>query len=163
VISITFMVPLGISSAAAVRVGQAVGRKDPRGVAAAGWAALALSTLFMGAAGVALWAFPRGIVGIYTRDAAVVAIGASLLRIAAVFELFDGFQVVATGALRGMGDTRTPMLAHLAGYWAVGLPLSCLLCFSLGWRAPGIWVGLCAALVLIGSILLVAWRRKLAG
>jgi MATE family multidrug resistance protein len=162
VISTTYMVPLGISSAAAVRVGQAAGGGDARGVAAAGWAALALSAAFMGAAGAALWAFPRGIVGIYTRDAAVAATGASLLRIAAIFELFDGFQVVATGALRGLGDTRTPMLAHLAGYWAVGLPLAYFLCFSLGWGARGIWVGLCAALVLIGSILLATWRRKLA-
>ncbi|MBZ5586491.1 MAG: MATE family efflux transporter [Acidobacteriia bacterium] len=160
VIATTYMVPLGISSAAAVRVGQAVGRKDPRAAAASGWSAVAMGALFMAAAGVALWAVPRWIIRIYTRDAAVVALGAVLLRIAAFFELFDGLQTVITGALRGLGETRTPMLAHFLGYWVVGLPLAYALCFSLGWGAPGIWIGLCAALILVGSILLAAWLRK---
>ena len=163
VISTTYMVPLGISSAAAVRVGQAVGRKDPRGAEAAGWSAVALSTLFMGAAGVALWVVPRWIVEIYTRDLAVIRIGATLLRIAAFFELFDGFQTVATGALRGLGDTRTPMLAHFGGYWLVGLPLAYVLCFSFRWGASGLWVGLSAALILIGTALLGVWRRRIGG
>jgi MATE family multidrug resistance protein len=163
VISTTYMVPLGISSAAAVRVGQAVGRKDPRGAEAAGWSAVALSTLFMGAAGVALWVVPRWIVEIYTRDPAVIRIGATLLRIAAFFELFDGFQTVATGALRGLGDTRTPMLAHFGGYWLVGLPLAYVLCFSFRWGASGLWVGLSAALILIGTALLGVWRRRIGG
>ena len=101
VISATYMVPLGISSAAAVRVGHAVGRKDRPGAAAAGWAALLLSVLVMGAAGLAFWIVPRWIVRIFIHDSAVVGIGAVLLRIAAFFELFDGVQVVATGALRG--------------------------------------------------------------
>ena len=161
VVSTTYMVPLGISSAAAVRVGQAAGRKDPRGVAASGWSAISLGALFMAAAGVALWTIPRVIVGVITRDAAVLAAGVALLRIAALFELFDGLQTVATGALRGLGDTRSPMLAHLAGYWAVGLPVAWLLCFHFGWGAPGIWVGLCAALVPIGSALLLVWKRRL--
>jgi MATE family multidrug resistance protein len=161
VVSTTYMVPLGISSAAAVRVGQAVGRKDARGVAASGWSALALGALFMAAAGVALWTVPRWIVAVITRNAAVLATGAGLLRIAAFFELFDGIQTVATGALRGLGDTRSPMLAHLGGYWAVGLPVAYVLCFRFGWGAPGIWVGLCAALILIGLALLAVWKRRL--
>jgi len=161
VITTTYMVPLGISSAAAVRVGQARGRKDARGAAAAGWSALLIGVSFMGMAGVALWTVPRWIVGIITHDAAVVAIGAALLRIAAFFELFDGLQVVATGALRGLGDTRSPMLAHLAGYWVVGLPAAYLLCFRFGWGAPGIWVGLSAAIIPIGSGLVVVWERRL--
>ena len=161
VISTTYMVPLGISSAAAVRVGQAIGRKDPRGAAASGWSALAIGALFMAAAGVALWTVPRWIVGIITRDAAVVAAGVELLRIAAFFELFDGLQTVANGALRGLGDTRSPLLVHLAGYWAVGLPVAWLLCFHFRWGAPGIWAGLCAAIVLIGSALLLAWKLRL--
>src|SRR3954453_18846973 len=112
VISTTFMVPLGISSAAAVRVGHAVGRGDHRGVAAAGWAALLIAGLFMSAAGIALWTVPRVIVGSFISNPAVIAAGVTLFRIAALFELFDGLQVVATGALRGIGDTRSPMLAH---------------------------------------------------
>jgi multidrug resistance protein, MATE family len=77
--------------------------------------------------------------------------------------LFDGFQVVATGALRGVGDTRSPMLAHLAGYWGIGMPVACVLCFSYGWGAPGIWIGLCLAIILIGIALLVVWRKRAAG
>jgi len=161
VISTTYMAPLGIGAAAAVRVGQATGRNDPRGVAASGWSALTMGALSMGAAGVALWTVPRWIVGIATRDAAVVAVGVALLRIAAFFELFDGLQTVATGALRGLGDTRSPMLAHLAGYWMLGLPVAYLLCFHFRWGAAGIWVGLCAALIPIGSVLLVVWKRQL--
>lgn len=162
VISTTFMVPLGVSSAAAVRVGQAVGRKDPRGVIASGWAALAISALFMSAAGVALWMFPQWIVRVFIGDPAVIAMGIVLLRIAAFFELFDGLQVTATGALRGLGDTRSPMWAHLIFYWVVGLPVGYLLCFPYGWGAAGIWVGLSAALILIGAVLVLVWKRRSA-
>jgi multidrug resistance protein, MATE family len=161
VISTTFMVPLGISSAAAVRVGQAYGRRDIHAAAVAGWTALLLSSLFMGAAGLLLAAVPRWIVRLYMSDAAVVTIGALLLRIAAVFELFDGLQVVAGGALRGLGDTRTPMLVHLVGYWAVGMPIVYGLCFPLDWGARGIWVGLSAAIVLIGAALAIFWQRAI--
>jgi MATE family multidrug resistance protein len=160
VISTTYMVPLGISSAAAVRVGQAVGRGDPYGVRAAGAAALWLGAAFMGMAGIAMWAAPRAIMAAFIQDAAVIAAGAVLLRIAAFFELFDGLQVVITGALRGIGDTRSPMLAHLIGYWAIGLPVAYILCFPLGWGAAGIWVGLSAALILIGIALMVVWIRS---
>jgi MATE family multidrug resistance protein len=161
VISTTYMVPLGISSAAAVRVGQAYGRGDLRAAAVAGWTALLLSSLFMGTAGLALATVPQWIVRLYMRDAAVVATGAVLLRIAAVFQLFDGLQVVSGGALRGLGDTRTPMLVHLVGYWAVGMPVTYGLCFWFGWGAAGIWVGLSAALVLIGSTLAFVWWRAI--
>jgi MATE family multidrug resistance protein len=160
VVATTYMVPLGISSAAAVRVGQAVGRKDRQGVATFGWTALLLGTLFMGAAGLALWTVPRLILRVFTADALVISSGAALLRIAALFELFDGFQTVATGALRGLGDTRSPMLAHLAGYWVIGLPISYLLCFRLQWGVVGIWVGLTAALILIGVALVWVWKER---
>jgi MATE family multidrug resistance protein len=162
VIGTTFMVPLGISSAAAVRVGQACGRKDARGASTAGSAAMLLSATFMSAAGLLLWLAPQWIVRIYIRDTAVVSMGAVLLRIAAVFELFDGLQITATGALRGLGDTRTPMLAHLIGYWVIGLPTAYVLCFPLRWGAPGIWVGLSAALVLIGAALALVWRHAIS-
>jgi MATE family multidrug resistance protein len=161
VISTTYMVPLGISSAAAVRVGQAYGRGDIRAAAISGWTALLLSSLFMGTAGLVLAIVPQWIVRLYIVDASVVASGAVLLRIAAVFELFDGLQVTAGGALRGLGDTRTPMLVHLAGYWAVGLPIAYVLCFPLRWGVAGIWVGLTAALVPIGTVLAMFWRRAI--
>jgi MATE family multidrug resistance protein len=159
VIATTFMVPLGISSAAAVRVGQAIGRGDQRGAATSGWTALLLSAIFMGTAGLALALIPGWIVRLFIADTAVIATGAVLVRIAALFELFDGFQVVSTGALRGLGDTRTPMLAHLIGYWALGLPVTYVLCYPFHWGVSGIWVGLTAALILIGTILVIAWKR----
>ena len=162
VVSVTFMVPLGISSAAAVRVGQAVGRKDPRGVSAAGWTALLLGGACMSVAALGLGLAPRWIARLYTPDAVVIAASAALLRIAALFEIFDGFQVVATGALRGIGDTRTPALAHLFGYWLVGMPIAYVLCYASGWGVAGIWTGLTTALILIGVILLGAWRRAQA-
>jgi MATE family multidrug resistance protein len=160
VISLAYMVPLGISSAAAVRVGQAVGRRDPHGVAVAGWTALALGGGFMGLAGVLLFVAPRAVARLYSPDAAVIELSAKLLWIAAFFELFDGLQVVATGALRGLGDTRTAALAHFTGYWIFGLPVAWALCFQYGWGVRGIWIGLTVALVLIGAVLIVCWGRK---
>ena len=161
VIATTYMVPLGISSAAAVRVGQAVGRRDPHGAAVSGWTALGLSSVFMGGAAVALWLIPGAITRLYTPERAVIVMGVALLRIAAFFELFDGFQVVATGALRGVGDTRSPALAHFTGYWVVGMPLGYLLCFPWGWGVRGLWVGLTLALILAGVWLVIAWQRAL--
>jgi MATE family multidrug resistance protein len=160
VISITFMVPLGISSAAAVRVGQAVGRKDPPGIAVSGWTALLLGAGFMSAAGLALAIVPRWIARLYTPEVAVIGASAALLRIAALFEIFDGLQVVATGALRGLGDTRTPAIAHFVGYWIIGMPVAWFLCFTYGWGVTGIWVGLTSALILIGTLLLAAWHYR---
>jgi multidrug resistance protein, MATE family len=160
VVSTTFMVPLGVSSAAAVRVGHAVGRGDRRGVAVAGWAGLFVAGAFMGAAGLLLWIAPGFIVRRFIDDAAVVAAGVTLLRIAALFQLFDGLQIVATGALRGVGDTRTPMLVHLVCYWAIGMPIAYILCFPRGWGASGIWLGLSIALILIGAALTFAWKVR---
>jgi MATE family multidrug resistance protein len=84
-----------------------------------------------------------------------------LLIVAGVFQVFDGLQVVIAGALRGAGNTRTPMLVHLLGYWIIGVPLGAALCFKVGWGATGFWIGLCVALVLIGSILVFAWMRMI--
>jgi MATE family multidrug resistance protein len=159
--SYTFMVPLGLGSAAAVRVGQAVGRRDLPGASAAGWAAILLGGLFMSCAGAIFAGIPAAIGRLFTSDAAVVAAAVSLLRIAAIFQLFDGLQGVATGALRGLGDTRTAMLTHLVCYWLLGLPLGYWLCFTEGWGAFGMWIGFCAALVAIGAILAAMWRLRL--
>jgi MATE family multidrug resistance protein len=158
--SFTYMVPLGISSAAAVRVGQALGRGDVHAAGRAGWTAMGLGAAFMTAAGVVLVIAPQYVAGVFTNDRAVIRTAVSLLAIAAAFQLFDGLQTVATGALRGTGDTRTPMLCHLLLYWLLGLPLGYVLCFVLGWGAVGLWIGLCVALILIGSVLLAVWTRK---
>ena len=158
-VSTTFMMPLGISSAAAVRVGNGLGRGDRRAAARSGWMALALGAAVMSAAAVLLLVAPRLIARLFTPAEQVIAGAATLLRIAAFFQLFDGLQIVATGALRGAGDTRTPLLCHFAGYWLVGLPLGAVLCFKRGMGAAGLWVGLSAGLILIGTALVVFWRR----
>lgn len=156
----TFMVPLGVSSAAAVRVGQQLGRGDPEGARRAGWSAILLGAAFMTCAGLIFVSVPRVIARAFSPDPAVVKIGASLLLVAAAFQLFDGIQVVTTGALRGAGDTKTPMLANFVAYWCIGIPLGYFLCFRLGWGALGVWIGLCTGLMIIGSVLLIAWRRR---
>src|SRR5215471_4586491 len=161
VASLTYMVPLGISSAAAVRVGQGLGARDVHAAARAGWTALLFGAGFMSCSGLMLLTFGHPIARIYTPQPEVVHAGAVLLMVAAVFQLFDGLQVVATGALRGAGNTRTPMLANLFGYWAVGLPLGALLCFHWHLGAPGMWMGLCLALIVIGSVLAVVWNRTI--
>ncbi|HEY7402928.1 MAG TPA: MATE family efflux transporter [Candidatus Angelobacter sp.] len=159
VASFTYMVPLGIGSAAAIRVGHAIGARDIHGAARAGWMALLFGGGFMSCAGLMLFLFSRTIARIYTPELEVVNAGATLLIVAAIFQLFDGLQVVATGALRGAGNTRLPMLVNLVGYWAVGLPLGAYLCFRHGGGAVGMWIGLCLALMLIGSILVSGWNR----
>jgi MATE family multidrug resistance protein len=158
-VAFTYMVPLGIASAAAVRVGQALGRKDPHGAGVAGGTAIMIGAGFMTLAGVLLLAVPEWIARIYTLDMTVIRNTSALLAAGAAFQLFDGIQSVATGALRGTGDTRTPMLCHFTAYWIIGLPLGAWLCFRRGWGALGLWIGLSLALILIGILLLIVWRR----
>jgi MATE family multidrug resistance protein len=153
------MVPLGISSAAAVRVGHLIGGGDPAGAGRAGWSAVACGAAFMSLAAIVFLAIPVRIARIYTADPAVIRMSVTLLAIAAAFQLFDGCQIVVSGALRGAGNTRTPMLCNLVFYWFIGLPLGAVLCFRFGWGAPGLWVGLCFGLILIGSALLAVWRQ----
>jgi MATE family multidrug resistance protein len=160
VASVAFMVPLGVASAGAVRVGHAVGRADPVGARAAGWTAIGLGGIAMSLTGLLFLLAPAWLIGLFTTDRAVVALGTSLLFVAAVFQLFDGAQVVATGVLRGLGDTRTPMVANLAGHWFLGLPVGYTLCFTLGYGVVGLWVGLSVGLIIVGVFLLGVWRVK---
>ena len=154
------MVPLGVSAAGAVRVGHAVGAGDLAGARRAGWAALGIGALFMGAAALTFVTVPRLILGRFTQDVDVIETGVLLLLVAAVFQLFDGLQGVATGVLRGLGDTRTPMLANLAGHWLVGLPVGYTLCFWWGWGVVGLWIGLSIGLILVGIALVPVWHRR---
>ncbi len=156
----TYMVPLGISSAAAVRVGHELGRGEPNRAHLAGWAAIVLGAGFMTVMGLVFVTIPRQIVSVFTPDATVIRVGATLLLVAAAFQLFDGLQTVATGALRGSGDTRTPMVANLVAYWLIGLPFGYVLCFRFHLGAVGIWIGLCLGLMMIGSALLLAYHKR---
>lgn len=157
--SLTYMVPLGVSAAAAVGVGHAVGAGDPGRARRAGWLALGLGTGFMLLAAMVFVAAPRALIALYTTDARVMAVGPALLGLAAAFQIFDGIQTVSTGALRGLGETHAPMVANLVGYWAVGLPLGFVLCFVFKLGIYGLWIGLTLALVLIASTLLLRWKK----
>ena len=157
--SISYMVPLGVSAAAAVAVGHAIGAGDPARARRAGWLALALGTGFMGLAGIVFLVAPGPLIELYTPDPRVLALGPTLLLIAAAFQIFDGIQTVSTGALRGLGETRVPMYANLVGYWVMGLPLGFILCFVLKWGIYGMWIGLTLSLIVIAFTLLVRWNR----
>lgn len=152
-----FMVPLGISSAAAVRVAQALGRDDPRGAVRAGTTALLAGAGVMATSASLFLLAPRAVLRAFTDDPAVVEAGVPLLVAAAAFQLFDGLQVVATGVLRGTGDTHTPMLAGVAGHWLLGLPLGWWLGLGRGYGVVGLWVGLCAGLIAVAAVLVGTW------
>ena len=157
----TFMVPLGISSAGAVRVGHAIGRRDAQGAARAGWTALLFGAVFMLSAAAVFLTVPRALIGAFTANTAVMEFGVALLAVAAVFQLFDGLQGVATGILRGLGDTRTPMLWNLGAHWLLGLPIAYLLAFHAGYGVIGLWWGLSLGLIICGVGLVAVWSRRM--
>jgi MATE family multidrug resistance protein len=157
--ALAFMVPLGLSSAAAVRVGHAIGAGHPARAVQAGWAAFAAGLAITAAVAVAFLTTPAIMLRPFTGDASVVALGVRLLAIAAAFQLFDGTQAVATGVLRGVGDTRTPLAMNLLGHWVLGLPAGYALCFWSGWGVAGLWVGLSIGLTVAAVTLTMAWLR----
>ncbi|HKO15372.1 MAG TPA: MATE family efflux transporter [Gemmatimonadaceae bacterium] len=163
--ALTFMVPLGVSSAAAVRVGHAVGARDPRGVRLAARAAFLCGMSFMACTALLFLAAPRLLARIFTGDARIIAVAGLLIPVAGVFQIFDGAQAVGAGVLRGMGDTRAPLLAMIAGYWMLGLPVSIALGFHTPLRAAGLWWGFVASLGAVALFLAlrirVLFRREL--
>jgi MATE family multidrug resistance protein len=158
--SITFMVPIGVASAAAAMVGRAIGRRDLAAAKRDAVAAHVVGVGFMTVSAVLFLTFPVSIAGVFSSDAATVAMAASLLPIAGVFQIFDGVQAVAIGVLRGTGDTRIPMLLHLGGFWGVGIPLCLILAFPLRLGPRGIWWGYVASLAAVAvlQLLRVRWR-----
>jgi len=157
--SVTYMVPLGISSAAAVRVGQGLGRGQPGEAAASGWTAIGAAGAFMLAPAVGFSLAPGLVAGLFTDETAVIAAAAPLLRAAAAFQFFDGVAVTSIGALRGAGNTRGPMLLTLLGYWGLALPAGWALAFRAGLGVVGLWVGFCLALMFVASMTVWLWAR----
>ena len=155
-ISMTFQVPLAIGAATAVRVGQAVGRADPRGTRLAGLVSLGVGGGFMVLSSLIFVAFPSSVASIITDKPAVIAAAAPLILIAAAFQIADGIQVVGAGALRGAGDTRFAMVANVVGHYLIGLPVGLGLAWGLGWGAPGLWWALSTGLTTVAVALL--WR-----
>jgi multidrug resistance protein, MATE family len=158
--ALTFMVPLGVSSAGAVRVGQALGRRDLVGATRAGWTALIVGAGFMLTAGVTFLLVPRSIGRVFSSEPAVLGTVVLLLAVGAVFQLFDGVQVVASGILRGAGETRWPMVCTVVAHWLIGLPIGYVLGVTLAWGVFGIWIGLSAGLIAAGFLLLAVWIRR---
>jgi MATE family multidrug resistance protein len=156
--ALTFMVPLGLSMATSVRVGNALGRRDPAGVRLAARAGYALALCSQTVSATLMLAVPGWIAGIYTDDPAVVAIAVQLLFLAAIFQLSDGIQVSSAGILRGLNDTRVPMLITIVAYWLVGLPLGAVLGFRLELGARGMWIGMIAGLTAAALLLALRYR-----
>ena len=158
--AITFMVPVGVAQATSVLVGQAVGREDPSAARRAAGAGLLTGAGFMTLTAAVLLIFPEALARVFSNDAAVVAAAAVLLPIAGVFHVFDGVQVVGAGVLRGVADTRVPMMLNLVGFWFVGLPVSAWLGFGAGVGPRGIWWGLAVGIGVVAVLLMARVRSR---
>lgn len=157
--ALTFMVPLGLGQAGVIRVGLARGRGDKRAVGRAGWATVALSLGFMAVAALAFWTIPELLIAAFTKadnpnTDAVIAAGVSFLAVAAWFQIFDGGQIAFGSILRGLSDTRVPMIYAVIGYWGIGAPAAYLLAFELGLGGDGLWWGLAIGLAVVALALL---------
>lgn len=162
--AIAFMIPMGIGQAATVRVGLAAGAGDHAGAAHAGWTALGLGLVIIVGAAVVMWTLPHELVGLFVDRAApeteaVASLAATFLAVAAIFQLVDATQGIAVGMLRGLKDTRVPMMICALGYWAIGAPLGLVLAFKLGFGGIGIWIGLAVGLAIVAVLLVWRWQR----
>jgi MATE family multidrug resistance protein len=151
-----------VASASAVRVGHAVGRADAHEARRAAAAGLVCGAGFMACTALTFLALPGALAGAYTTDVAVVGLAAALIPIAGVFQVFDGVQVVSSGILRGLGDTRAPMVVNVLGFWLVGMPISLGLAFRFGLGPQGLWWGLVAGLAAVAVLLLARITRRLS-
>ncbi|MBN9489580.1 MAG: MATE family efflux transporter [Alphaproteobacteria bacterium] len=163
--SLSFMVPLGLSQAATVRVGLAFGAQDADGIRRAGWTALAMGTAFMAMAALVMVTLPRTLISAFLdldvpANAPVINLAVSFLVLAALFQLADGAQAVTAGMLRGLHDTRMPMIYAALGYWGIGLVVGVVLAFVAKLNGVGIWIGLAAGLVTVAILLLTRWLRR---
>ncbi|WP_375402678.1 MATE family efflux transporter [uncultured Sphingomonas sp.] len=163
--AVAFQIPLGVGQAATIRVGMAYGAADRAWIARAGWTALAVGTGFMAVTSGLILLAPRPFVSVYLdvddpANARAVALALQFLVLAAMFQLFDGAQAVAAGVLRGLQDTRVPMLIALVGYWAAGFGVAVLLGFGAGWGGVGIWTGLAVGLAVVSVLLGWRWTAR---
>lgn len=161
--ALTFMVPMGLSQAATVRVGRALGSRDPAAIGRAGWTAWLLGLVFMSTMALVMWLYPSQLVGMFLGETAsheVLRLAVSFLTLAAAFQIVDGAQVIAAGMLRGLHDTRWPLMFALAGYWGVGLGIGIWLAFGRDWQGVGIWVGLASGLAAVALLMMVRWLMR---
>jgi len=159
--ALSFMVPLGISQAVAVLVGNAVGKNDREKAADSALSGLIVGSFFMCMASLCFILVPRTIASIWTSDPETLGKAAQLIPIAGAFQLFDGLGVISAGSLRGLGETKAPFFSKLFAYWAVGLPSGLYLAFHRGMEAAGLWWGLAISLFCNSLVLLLRLRSKL--
>ena len=162
---LSFMVPLGIGQAVTVRVGRAYGAQDAEAICRAGWTAVWLEVGFMATMSLGLILAPRLLISAFlditdANNAEVIRLAVSFLVLAALYQIADGTQAVGSGMLRGLHDTRAPMLFALVGYWGIGLPLGMLLAFPLGFKGIGIWIGLFVGLAVVAVLMIRRWHRR---
>jgi len=154
----TFMFPMGFSSAAAVRVGMFVGAGQPERARIAGWLCIGVSIAVMSLFAIGYLGFPHTLLGLFTKDPAVIELGMQILILVALFQIADGTQVSTTGALRGLGNTRSAMIANLIGHYPIGLLIGLILCFVFRLGVVGLWIGLALGLISVAVMLIRAWR-----
>ena len=163
--SVCFMIPMGIGQAATVRVGRAHGAGSPEAVSLAGWTALAMGVGFMVVTALVLMLAPRLLISAFIdiadpANATVVAAAIGFVGMAGLFQVVDGAQAVASGMLRGLGDTGVPMLMAAVGYWIIGLPVGIVLAFWLGFDGLGVWIGLTVGLAAVSAMLIGRWMKR---
>lgn len=161
--ALTFMIPVGISQAVTVRVSRALGAGDQEAIARAGWTAWWMGIVFMAFAALFMWLYPREIVSLFLGPDASPAVGnlaVSFLAVAAAFQIVDGAQVIGAGMLRGLHDTRWPLIFSLLGYWGVGLGVGAWLAFGAKWQGVGLWVGLASGLAVVAVLVIARWMMR---
>lgn len=163
--SVSFMVPMSIGQAVTVRVGRAYGARNPEAVSLAGWTAFIIGVSFMGLMALVMLLLPRLLIAAFidindVANAAVAATAVTFLSLAALFQIVDGAQAVASGMLRGLHDTAKPMVLAAIGYWGIGLPLSYVLAFPVGMNGTGVWLGLFFGLAAVAVMLVIRWTRR---
>lgn len=161
--SLTFMVPLGIGSAISVLVGEQFGRRSVDGIKKFSAAALTLALCTQIFFASVYFIFPNVVLGFFSRDQAVIHYGSQLLFWVGLFQLPDGIQVVLSGVMRGLNETKIPMLLGFMSYWIVGLPVGCYFAYTLNYEARGLWMGLSLGLLCMSILLVILFRRKLSG
>ncbi len=163
--ALAFMVPLGLGQAATVRVGLAFGARDAARIARAGWTAYGLTAAFAVLSATTMIAAPRLLIAPFIavdapENADTVAMAVALLRIAAIFQIFDASQATLANMLRGLHDSRVPLVIALFGYWAIGAPIGMMLGFATRLGAVGVWIGLATGLAVVAVLLLARWLRR---
>ena len=162
--ALTFMVPLGLGQAATVRVGLAIGRRDKAAITRSGWTAWIVGVVFMGSMALVMWSMPHRLITMFLADvpanAMTIALAVSFLKVAAAFQLVDGAQVIGAGMLRGLHDTRWPLIFALVGYWGIGLGIGTWLAFGADWKGVGIWIGLASGLAAVAALMLARWVMR---